>query len=172
MLTLVGLLLIAIAGLVQTTMLPVLVPQLVHLDVRPDLMVLLIVAVVLADSLREATIWAFAGGIFLDLLSGLPLGANALCLLLVAVLAYLGSRNPFRVQLVMPLGMIFVCTVFYYLLLLALRTLLGYHFSWGDALAGVVLPTALLNVALMPLVYTFVLWLADHVRPSLPEEWQ
>ncbi|HET7077741.1 MAG TPA: rod shape-determining protein MreD [Chloroflexia bacterium] len=172
MLTLVGLSLVLLAGLVQATVLPILLPQVAHIDVRPDLVILLVVAVTLADGLREAVIWAFCGGLLLDLLSTLPLGSSALCLLLVVLLARLASSNPFRAHLIMPLGMVFVCTLFYYLLLLSLRTLLGQHFAWLSALGGVVLPTALFNVALMPLVYTFVLWLVDRFRPVLPEEWQ
>lgn len=172
MLTVLGLILVTLAGLLQASVLPVLAPQLAHLDVRPDVLVLLIISVTLADNLREATIWAFVGGLLLDLLSGLPLGVNAFCLLLVALLANLGTRSPFRALLVMPLGMAFVCTLFYYLLLLSARTVLGQHFSWADALGGVVLPTALFNVALMPLIYSFVLWLTERCAPRLPEEWR
>ncbi|HMA36162.1 MAG TPA: rod shape-determining protein MreD [Chloroflexia bacterium] len=172
MMTVAGLVLVVLAGLLQTSVLPVLLPQAVHVDLRPDLLLLLVVAVTLAHSLHEATIWAFAGGLFLDLLSGVPLGTNALCLILVAALASLGTSNPFRAHLIMPLGMVFVCTIFYYLLLLGLRTILGQHFSWLDALAAVVLPTALFNVALMPLIYSLLLWLADRFAPRLPQEWQ
>ena len=56
--------------------------------------------------------------------------------------------------------------------LLSARTVLGQHFSWADALGGVVLPTALFNVALMPLIYSFVLWLTERCAPRLPEEWR
>lgn len=172
MLTVLGLLLAMLAGLVQATVLPIVLPAALHLDVRPDLLVLVIIAVTLAANLREAAIWAFVGGLFLDVLAAAPLGTNALCLLLVVLLASLGTSNPFRAHLVMPLGMAFLCTAFYYLLLLGMRSLAGQHFSWINAIQGVILPTALFNMALMPLAYTVVLWLAERFTPRLPEEWQ
>ncbi|HUS18002.1 MAG TPA: rod shape-determining protein MreD [Chloroflexia bacterium] len=172
MLTLVGLVLVFLAGLLQTSVLPILLPQVGHLDVRPDLLVLLIVAVTLAGSLRDAAIWAVAGGLFLDLLGALPLGTSAFCLLLVAMLAYFGTSNPFRAHLVMPLVMVFCCTILYYLVLMSLRTLFGQHFAWLNALGGVVLPTALFNMALMPLVYSGILVLTERFAPRLPQEWQ
>jgi rod shape-determining protein MreD len=172
MLTLVGVALVILAGLVQTSVLPVLLPPVLHLDVRPDLVVLLVVAMALAGSVREAAVWAFVGGLFLDVLAALPLGTNALCLVLVTMLAALGARNPFRAHLVMPLVLAFLSTVFYYILLLAVRSLLGQHFSWLSALQAVALPAALFNTALMPLVYSFLLWLTNRFTPQLPEEWQ
>lgn len=172
MLTVIGVTLVLLAGLVQTSVLPVLLPAALHLDVRPDLVVLLVIAMAMAGNLREAAVWAMVGGLFLDLLAGLPLGTNALCLVLVVVLAALGASNPFRAYLLMPLVLAFLCTIFYYVLLLAVRTLLGQHFSWWSALQGVALPAALFNTALMPLVYTFILWLAARFTPRLPEEWQ
>ncbi len=129
MLTLVGVGLVWLAALLQATVLPVILPQLL----RPDLVVLLVVAMAIAGSLREAALWAFAGGLFLDMLSTLPLGTNALCLLLTAVLAGLATLIPFRAQLVMPLGMAFLGTGSYDLLLLGMRSLLGQHFNWAGA---------------------------------------
>ena len=142
MLTLIGLVLVAVIGLLQTAVLPVLLPSLLHVGVRPDL------------------------------LAGMPLGSNALCLVLVALAASLGSRNPFRAHLVLPLALAFGGTLLYYLLLLGLRTVQGQHFAWGGALLGTALPTALFNAALMPLLYSAVLWLVERCRPRLPQEWQ
>ncbi len=172
MLTLVGLILVLVAALLQASVLPVILPTVLHLDVRPDLVVLLVIAVAMTAGLREAAIWAFAGGLFLDLLAGLPLGVSAVCLLVVAVLATLGTTIPFRAPLVLPLGLAFLGTALYYLLLLGVRSLGGQHFAWLDALEGVLLPSALFNTALMPLAYSFVSWLTDRFTPRLPEEWQ
>ena len=172
MLTLIGFVLAALIGLLQTAVLPVLLPSLLHVGVRPDLLVLLVIAVTLAGSLQDGVLWGFFGGLLLDLLAGLPLGSNALCLVLVALAASLGSRNPFRAHLVMPLALAFGGTGLYYLLLLGLRTVQGQHFAWGGALLGTVLPTALFNAALMPLLYSAVLWLVERCQPRLPQEWQ
>lgn len=172
MLTLIGFVLAALIGLLQTTVLPVLLPSLLHVGVRPDLLVLLVVAVTLAGSLQDGVLWGFFGGLLLDLLTGLPLGSNALCLVLVALAASLGSRSPFRAHLVMPLVLACGGTALYYLLLLGLRTVQGQHFAWGSALLGTVLPTALFNAALMPLLYSAVLWLVERCQPRLPQEWQ
>src|SRR3954470_9722000 len=136
MLTLLGLLLLALVALIEASVLPIILPTLLHVNVRPDLLVLLVVAVTLAGSLQDGVIWGFCGGLLLDLLAGLPLGTNALCLVGVALLANFGTSNPFRAHLVMPVGMAAGGTLFYYLLLLALRTVQGQHFAWGGALLG------------------------------------
>ncbi len=172
MLTLIGFLLVALVGLLQAAVLPVLLPSLLHTGVRPDLLVLLVIAVTLTGSLQDGVLWGFFGGLLLDLLAGLPLGSNAFCLVVVALVAGLGTRNPFRAHLVMPLGMAFGGTTLYYLLLLGLRTVQGQHFAWGASLLGTVLPTALFNTALMPLLYSAVLWLVGRCQPRLPQEWQ
>src|SRR5688500_16569394 len=107
----IGAILLFLAGLLQSVVLPEVVP----LSARPHFVVLLVVVVCLVESLYEATMWAFVGGLMLDLMSGpiFPLGSNALIMMFVAVLASLGQADPFHNLLIVPLATVFFATVFY-----------------------------------------------------------
>src|SRR5919199_529086 len=103
----VGAIILFIASLVQSVVLPDAVP----IAARPHFVVLLVVAVCLAESLHESIMWAFLGGLMLDLMSGpvFPIGTNALVLVLVALLASLGQADPFHNLLLVPLVTVFSC---------------------------------------------------------------
>jgi rod shape-determining protein MreD len=166
----VGALLLFLASLVQSVVLP----QAVPLAARPQFVVLLVVAVCLVESLYDATMWAFAGGLLLDLMSGpvYPLGSNALILVLVALLASLGQANPFHSRLFVPLVTVFVATVFYHVMILALLLALGrMEVAFVDNLVRVAVPSAILNAILMPLAYSCMLWLSERMGRRMRVEW-
>lgn len=135
---------------------------------RPDLVFLLVVGWAFLRGPAEGAVWAFVGGLLLDLLSGGPLGGIALALVLAAVLAgqqwgrELGSRLLQLVLLV--LGACFV----YHLLLLLVLTWTGYPVGWKYGLSHVAAPSALLNAALSPFVYRPLVWLDRRTRPEGP----
>src|SRR3954452_20812663 len=121
--TYIGALLLFIASLLQTVVLP----QAVPLQARPQFVVLLVIAVCLVESLYDAAIWAFVGGLMLDLMTSpmYPLGSNALMLVLVALLVSMARANPFHNRLVLPLAAAFVGTLFYIMMSMALSFALG-----------------------------------------------
>ena len=59
---LIGVVLLLLAALIQAQVLPIVLPPLVGADLRPHLLVLLVVAITLIRGLREGAIWAFVGG--------------------------------------------------------------------------------------------------------------
>jgi rod shape-determining protein MreD len=169
---LLGLFLMGVAALIQAQVLPIVLPSL-GVDLRPNLLVLMVVAITLLQGVREGVLWGFGGGLLFDLFSPItPPGTNALCLVLIALLSSLGLAIPLRVNLVMPLIMVGVSTIFYFLLLMTIRTLLGVPLDWGASLIAVALPAAAINAVLMPFFYTLLGWLGDRFQPRLPEEWQ
>ena len=170
---LLGLVLLAVGAVVQAQVLPIVLPPLVGADLRPHLLVLLVVAVTLVEGVREGAVWAFMGGLLLDLMSPVtPMGTNALCLLFVALLTSLGLYIPLRVSLIMPLVMTALATLFYYLLLMSIRALFGVSMDWSATLLLLALPTAAINAVLMPFCYSALGWASDRFRPRLPDEWQ
>ncbi len=165
----IGAVLLFLAGLVQSVVLPEVVP----ISARPQFVVLLVVAVCLAESLYEAIIWAFIGGLMLDLMSGpaFPLGSNALILVLVALLASLGQADPFHNLLLVPLVTAFGATVFYHVLLMGLSFTLGHQPAFLDNLVRVALPSAILNAILIPVAYSAMLWLSEKMGRRVRVEW-
>jgi rod shape-determining protein MreD len=166
----IGSALLFLASLVQAVVLP----QAVPLSARPQFVVLLVIAVCLVESLYDAAIWGFTGGLMLDLMNGpmYPIGSNALILVLVALLASTGRGGPFRYRLVLPLAIAFGGTLFYIVMNMALAFALGHEVpAFADNLLWVALPSAILNTILMPVAYSSMLWLSLRVGRGMRVEW-
>lgn len=165
----IGAVILFIASLVQAVVLP----QAVPISARPHFVVLLVVAVCLAESLYESVIWAFMGGLMLDLMSGpaVPLGTNALILVLLALLASLGQADPFHNLLLVPLVTAFAATLFYHILMMGVTIVLGHNVALLDNILRVALPGAILNAILMPVAYSAILWMSERVGRRVRVEW-
>src|SRR5437868_4103286 len=164
-----GALFLFLASILQSVVLP----QVVPISFMPHLVVLLVVAVCLVESLYDAIMWAFLGGLLLDLMSGpvLPIGSNALILVLVALLASLGQANPFHNRIFVPLVTVFVATMFYFVVTMALAVALGNHVAFVDNLFRVAVPSSVLNTVLMPAAYSLMLWLSMKLGRRVLIEW-
>jgi len=112
--------------------------------------------------------WAFAGGLMIDLLSGAPFGTATLSLMLVSYLSALGETSLLRFNLLLPVAVVALASMVYNALFLALLQVLGRPIAWQTALLHVILPAALINTLIMPLVY-FPLrrWHRRVIGPSL-----
>lgn len=147
--------LLVLLALLQATV----VPAIPYVDIRPDLVLLLVLAWTMVRGIQEGAVGALIGGLALDIFSPLPLGTHALAMVLVIVpVGWLGA--PFyRGNLVFPIGGAFLATVVYNVLLLGLSGLLGLEILWGGLLWRVVLPMAFIEATLMPIVY----WALDRI---------
>jgi rod shape-determining protein MreD len=119
------------------------------LDGRPDLILLAVVSWGLVGRHNEAMVWGMVGGFFLDLLSGLPVGSNALILILVAFLVSLMEGRFWEAHLLMPLGVTLLASLLFHGLSLATLLLSGRGLDMTFTLTRVVLPSTFLNVALV-----------------------
>lgn len=159
------LLLISVA-LIQSTVMP----HLTLWDVKPDLVLLVVISWSLLRGTREGIIWGFIGGLCLDLFSGAPFGLSALALLIVSFLSGLGEATVFRTQVILPLATAFFASLLYNFIFLFVLGVLGWPVVWLDSFIRLVLPTSVLNVLLTPLVYPAMRWL--HRKTSREEiEW-
>ncbi|MGA7729956.1 MAG: rod shape-determining protein MreD [Chloroflexia bacterium] len=165
----IGVLLLFLSALVQSVILPKVVP----LAAMPHLVLLLVVAVCLVESLHDAVIWGFVGGLILDLMTApsLPIGSNALLLVLVALLASLGQADPFRTLVVVPLATVFGATIFYNFMLMLLHFVSGRNVPFLDNFLRVAIPAAILNTILMPVAYSAMLWLSERLGRRMRVEW-
>ena len=131
---------------------------------RPDLMLLAVLVWAFVRGVDEALVWGFIGGLIVDLLSGGPLGATVLALVVVAFLAGRpwgqGIGSPV-IQLVL-LALISVTVS--HLVLLAVLAWTGYAVDWVGALLRVAGPSALLNALLAPFIQRPMGWLERKTR--------
>lgn len=141
--------------IVQTTI----VPRLAIWGVFADLPLLVVVSWSLVRGRREGMIWGFIAGLMVDLLSGAPFGAATLALTAVGFLSGLGEATVFGARMVLPLITMFLATILYHLLFLVVVRISGHPVAWLDSLVRLVLPTAVLNTALTPVVFLIMRWL-------------
>ncbi|WP_376788515.1 rod shape-determining protein MreD [Thermoflexus sp.] len=153
---------LGLAALLQATWIPMGIPY----PGRPNLVFLMVATAAFLAPLEEGWGWALAGGLWLDLFSGGPLGLSALALMAVVPLAYGLSRPVFRGRLIMP-ALVAAAGTFLMegvrgFLLMALQ----YPMDWNAAFRQIMLPEALWNTIGMLLLYP--LFRALPLRPERP----
>ena len=126
------------------------------LGVFPDLAMLLVVSWSLLQGVREGVIWGFIAGVVMDLLSGAPFGAATLSLMAAGLLAGLAKKSALSSHVVFPSLVVFLVTIVYSLLFLSIVWISGQTVVWLDSLLHTVLFSALVNAALMPLVFAIL----------------
>ncbi len=146
------------------------VPHLAVWGVFADLPVLLVVSWGLLRGPREGILWGFIAGVVVDLISGAPFGAATLSLMLVGFLSGLGKNSAFTVHIVFPAVIMFLATVLYNVCFLLIVWISGQPVIWLDSFVRIVLPSAVLNAVLAPIIFLPMRWL--HVRFGQEElEW-
>jgi rod shape-determining protein MreD len=147
--------LLAIVAILQST----LVSHFQIWGVFADLPLLVVVSWALLRGSREGLIWGFIAGVAVDLFSGAPFGAATFGLMAAGFLSGLGQSTVFRSQLLLPLIAMLLATIVYDILFMLVVWISGYPVSWLDSLFRVVLPSAVLNAVLTPVVFVIMRWL-------------
>ncbi len=160
---LIGLPILGLAAILQSTVLP----GLALLNGRIDLVLLLAVSWTLAGDWQGGALWGFIGGIWLDLLSGGPMGVSSLALVSMSFLASLSEGRVWRSNVILPLGTALLTSLLYHLILAVATTLWGAAVGWDSLFRDTILPALLLNALLAVPVYTGMRWLHGLVQPRL-----
>ncbi|MBA2569729.1 MAG: rod shape-determining protein MreD [Chloroflexi bacterium] len=105
-----------LAALLETSVLP----ELTIGGVKPDLVLVLAVVVAMVVGFEDSMVWAVVGGLLIDALSGRPLGATALVLLVVTGLAVLLARFTGRPRIITVGVAVFVSAWLFLALLTAI----------------------------------------------------
>lgn len=113
--------LLLLAGLLQSTALG----RIQVFNVKPDLALLTVICGTLVFGIRHSIVWAFVGGVAIDLFSGGPFGASSLALMAAALVASPGHRTLSRFNLFVPLAAAALGTLAYGFTYMALLALLN-----------------------------------------------
>ena len=162
-----SILILGVAAALSTTILPQLLALAVGLagNITPVLsntrgQINLVMLVALAWSVRadlsSAFIWAFIGGILIDLFSILPLGTSSAALLIIAYCANSIARQVYRVRIFTILALTFLATVFLYAYTFAALLLLGNEYDILAQMHLVLLPTLFYNLVACIPVYGLI----------------
>lgn len=152
---------LALIGLLQTT----LAPYIGLWGAKPNLQLLVVISWTLIGGGQEGLWWALIGGLWLDLLGGAPLGASALALLLASYVVSLSASAIFRERLAIRILSGLLAGLVYGLVLLGLLALTGRPTLWSVTLFKVIVPDAIYNAVLLPVVYVIMLALSRRVAP-------
>ena len=104
-------------------------------------MLVLGVIVTIAVGVEAGLVWAFVGGLALDVLAQRPLGSTAFALLLCVGGASLLARSFARLRPIVPIGAVFVLSLGYSMILFVTFGALGTPLPVADPL-GAVFPSA------------------------------
>jgi rod shape-determining protein MreD len=152
--------LLAVIALIQSTV----VPHLAIWGVFADLPLLVVVSWGLLRGPKDGIIWGFIAGLAVDLFSGAPFGAATLALMTAGFLSGLGEAAVFRAHLALPLLVVFLATFVYDMIFLLVVQISGARVAWPDSLFRLVLPSAILNVVLTPVVFLLMRGLHNRLR--------
>lgn len=139
-----GTVLMAILAVLQSTVFS----RLTFLGGSVNLILLACVSWALAGRVTDAMVWGFTGGVFLDLLSGAPLGASAAALLAVVYLTSLTEGRFWEAHPLAPLGVMAVSSLVFQGITTAAVWVVGHPIDPALALTQVALPATFLNVVL------------------------
>lgn len=147
-------------ALIQTTLLS----RVSLVGARPNLMLLVVLIWAVIRGLDEGLVWAFVGGLILDLMSGGPLASIALALGAAAFLAGQSLAEEVGSQAVRLIFLTALGSVAYHLALLLILDWSGRGVDWAFSLARVAGPSVLLNGMLAPIVLPPLAWLERATR--------
>ncbi len=163
-------------------------PRLAVGSARPDLMLLSVVSWSLLAAFRareleysdetpslmrginDGVVWAFVGGMFLDLLSTGPLGANAFALMITSLVVGMIGVRVSGARPILVVFMTAVGTLTYHLVYLAELALTGRPVFLDVYMNRFILPGMVLNVVLVPVVY-LLLMIVDRRTSRGRLEW-
>ena len=145
-------LLLAAVGAVVTALIELTVAPYLRIGAaQPHPVLVLAVVVTIALGLEAGLVWAFVGGLALDVLAQRPLGSTAFTLLLCVGAAALLARTFSRVRPIVPVGAVLLLSVVYSMTLFVAFGALGFRVPTDDPL-GAILPPAIYDAVLGAIV--------------------
>lgn len=131
-------------------------------DVKPDLVLLLVVIGTLVYGGRSGLIWAFFGGLGLDIFSGGPMGSSSLALMAAVLVANFGHRTLSRFNLLVPTVAMVAGTLVYAGAYMGILSVLQYldvtHHQMPvlSTVQNIVVPAVVYNTTLMIVLIPFL----------------
>jgi len=164
-------LLLAAVGAVVTALVELTVIQYLQIgSAHPHPVLVLAVIVTIAVGIEAGLVWAFVGGLALDVLALRPLGSTAFALLLCVGATSLLARSLAHLRPIVPIVAVFLASVAYSMILFALFSALGFPPATSDPLAAV-FPGAVYDSVLGVLIGPLAVALHDRRMEQERVDW-
>lgn len=136
------------------------------LDGKPDLVPVIVLLWAAYDRAEEGLVWAFLGGFFLDIFSGLPMGSSSALLVVIALIMGILETQVYRANIAFLLITMGISLLAYHIGQMILATVLtGSILPWRYALLNITLPALLFDLIL---VIPLTLWLSRLYERTHP----
>ena len=132
----------------------------------PNVTLLVVVAWSFHRGPNEGVVWGLIGGLAIDLASGSPTGITPLPLMIAALVVGVGRGRIYSSNIVLPALVSLFAIGLYQAIWLLLLAIVGQPISWRLGIVQVGVPLLFLNLALMPVFYVAMSWLARLVQGS------
>src|SRR6185436_18407689 len=139
-------------------------------DAQPHLVLVLAVIVTIAFGFETGLVWAFVGGLALDVLAQRPLGSSSFALLLCVGGASILARSFARLRPIVPIGAVFVLSIGYSMILFVIFGALGAPLPVADPVSTV-LPSAIYDAVLAAIVGPLVIAVHDRRMDQERVDW-
>ncbi len=164
-------LLLAAVGATVTALLELTIGPYLRVGIaEPQLVLVVGIVVTLAFNLEAGLVWAFVGGLVLDVLAQRPLGASAFALLLSVGLAALLGHWFVRLRQIVPIPAAFLLGVLYSMTLFFAFNALAAPIPVGDPL-GRVMPSAVYDAVLAALIGPLAISIRDRRGDAERVDW-
>jgi rod shape-determining protein MreD len=130
-------------------------------NAQPHLVLVVGIVVTLALDIEAGLVWAFVGGLVLDVLADRPLGSSAFALLLCLGAAALLGHGFVRLRQIVPIPAAFILSVLYSMTLFFAFNALATPIPVADPLARV-LPGAVFDLVLAALIGPLAISIHDR----------
>ena len=137
---------------------------------QPHLVLVLGVVVTIAVGLEAGLVWAFLGGIVLDVLAQRPLGSTAFALLLCVGGAYVASHLVARLRPILPIPATFFLSLLYSMTLFLAFNALRATIPVADPF-GAILPGAVYDAVLGALIGPLSISIRDRRAEMERVDW-
>jgi len=137
----------------------------------PGLVLLIVIDWGILRGPDQGMMWAFIGGLGIDLFSTWPFGTSTVALVIVASIVSLGGGTFIRTHALLPPAAVFLGTILYFLIAFFILESTQHTVDWIPALRDVVLPIAIYNAVLNLPVYWLVRRLESRVYPLPRANW-
>jgi len=154
-------LVLILIGVVTAVLQSSVVSGLIIFGVSPDLPLVIGVCWLLVNGTEEGVLFAIAAGLALDAMSGAPFGLLTMAMVSALALVGVTYRNVYGGAWYMPYLACFGAALVYNSVFALLARLAGYPIQWWPVTTLTVLPSALVDLALMPIVF----WAVQSIWP-------
>lgn len=137
----------------------------------PGLVLILVIDWGILRGTDEGMLWAFVGGLCLDVFSGWPIGTNTVSLVIVASLVSLGEGTFMRTHALVPIATVFAATILYYAVALFILESTQQPVAWMTEFRMAVLPVAIYNALINIPGFWLVKRLENRVYPVPRAHW-